>query len=236
MLIKEKNVLTVAIDHGFRSIKGPHFVMENGVTRIPTEPAFKETTIFYKGSYYKVGEGRLAMKDEKTEDDDYFILTLVAIAEELKRNGLHHHNNVVIAAGTPFGRIGKEKDVFAKYLNRGFWEFRYCGKKYSCRIVDVMIFPQCYAAVVNRLGSMEADQLVVDIGSKTINVVHVRNRRPVETECFSYPRALIDCTPKIQNVIYNQLNMRLLEDKIHTVVNTRQRRGLAAEIVKIIQE
>ncbi|HIU66523.1 MAG TPA: hypothetical protein IAC64_03410, partial [Candidatus Caccomorpha excrementavium] len=66
-------------------------------------------TLFYKGSYYKVGEGRLAMKDEKTEDDDYFILTLVAIAEELKINGLHHHNNVVIAAGTPFGRIGKEK-------------------------------------------------------------------------------------------------------------------------------
>ena len=106
MLIKEKNVLIVSIDHGFCSIKGPHFVMENGVTRIPTEPAFKENTIFYKGNYYKVGEGRLAMKDEKTEDDDYFILTLVAIAEELKRNGLHHHNNVVIAAGTPFGRIG----------------------------------------------------------------------------------------------------------------------------------
>lgn len=36
MLIKEKNVLIVSIDHGFCSIKGPHFVMENGVTRIPT--------------------------------------------------------------------------------------------------------------------------------------------------------------------------------------------------------
>ena len=59
MLIKEKNVLIVSIDHGFCSIKGPHFVMENGVTRISTEPAFKENTIFYKGSYYKVGEGRL---------------------------------------------------------------------------------------------------------------------------------------------------------------------------------
>ena len=119
MLIKEKNVLIVAVDHGFCSLKLPHMVMENGVTKILTDPAFKENTIFYKGSYYKVGEGRLAMKDEKTEDDDYFILTLAAIAEELKRNGLHHHNNVVIAAGTPFGRIGKEKDVFAKYLGRG---------------------------------------------------------------------------------------------------------------------
>ena len=61
MLIKEKNVLIVAVDHGFCNLKLPHMVMENGVTKIPTEPAFKENTIFYKGSYYKVGEGRLAM-------------------------------------------------------------------------------------------------------------------------------------------------------------------------------
>ncbi len=236
MLIKEKNVLIVAVDHGFCSLKLPHMVMENGVTKIPTEPAFKENTIFYKGSYYKVGEGRLAMKDEKTEDDDYFILTLAAIAEELKRNDLHHHNNVVIAAGTPFGRIGKEKNVFAKYLDRGFQEFQYCGEKYSCRIADVKIFPQCYAAVANRLGNMETDQLVVDIGSKTIDVVHVRNHRPVETECFSHPQALIDCTRKIQNVIYNQFNVQLPEDKIHAVMNNGQYRGMSAEIVKTIKE
>ena len=236
MLIKEKNILIVAVDHGFCSLKLPHMIMENGVTKVPTEPAFKENTIFYKGSYYKVGEGRLAMKDEKTEDDDYFILTLAAIAEELKRNGLHHHNNVVIAAGVPFGRIGKEKDVFAKYLNRGFQEFQYCGEKYSCRIADVKIFPQCYAAVANRLGNMEAEQLVVDIGSKTIDVVHVRNHRPVETECFSHPQALIDCTRKIQNVIYNQFNVQLSEDKIHAVMNTGQCRGLATEIVSAVKE
>lgn len=176
------------------------------------------------------------MKDEKTEDDDYFILTLAAIAEELKRNDLHHHNNVVIAAGTPFGRIGKEKNVFAKYLDRGFQEFQYCGEKYSCRIADVKIFPQCYAAVANRLGNMETDQLVVDIGSKTIDVVHVRNHRPVETECFSHPQALIDCTRKIQNVIYNQFNVQLPEDKIHAVMNNGQCRGMSAEIVKTIKE
>lgn len=126
--------------------------------------------------------------------------------------------------------------VFAKYLNRGFQEFQYCGEKYSCRIADVKIFPQCYAAVANRLGNMEADQLVVDIGSKTIDVVHVRNHRPVETECFSHPQALIDCTRKIQNVIYNQFNVQLPEDKIHAVMNNGQCRGLSAEIVSAIQE
>lgn len=83
---------------------------------------------------------------------------------------------------------------------------------------------------------METDQLVVDIGSKTIDVVHVRNHRPVETECFSHPQALIDCTRKIQNVIYNQFNVQLPEDKIHAVMNNGQYRGMSAEIVKTIKE
>ena len=85
-------------------------------------------------------------------------------------------------------------------------------------------------------GNMETDQLVVDIGSKTIDVVHVRNHRPVETECFSHPQALIDCTRKIQNVIYNQFNVQLPEDKIHAVMNNGQCRGLSEEIVSAIQE
>ena len=85
-------------------------------------------------------------------------------------------------------------------------------------------------------GNMETDQLVVDIGSKTIDVVHVRNHRPVETECFSHPQALIDCTRKIQNVIYNQFNVQLPEDKIHAVMNNGQCRGLSEAIVSAIQE
>ena len=235
MLLKEKNILIVAVDHGFCTLKTPYLVIENGVTKMTTEPAFKENTIFYKGSYYKVGEGRLSMKDEKTQDDDYFILTLVAIAEELKRNGLTHHNNVVIAAGTPFGRYGMEKAAFTKYLNRGFVEFQYCGERYTCRIADIKVFPQCYAAIANRLANMESDQLVVDIGSKTIDVVHVRKHRPVETECFSHPQALIDCTRKVQNAVYNQSNVQIPEEKVQMVMNTGQCRGLNAEIVTLMR-
>ncbi len=38
-------------------------------------------------------------------------------------------------------------------------------------ICRVFVFPQCYSAVAPRLGNMEGSYLVVDIGSKTTDVV-----------------------------------------------------------------
>ena len=219
MYIKEKEQLIVAVDHGFCTIKTPTEVFDNGVQKLEMAPAFAEKTLYYAGKYYKVGEGRLSMKNEKTEDDDYFILTLAAIAYEMEKYQLKHAD-VVIAAGLPFGRFGAEKEDFKNYLKRGFVMFDFNGKHYSCKITDVMLFPQCYAAVASRLGNMEPEQLIVDIGSKTIDVVHTKNHRPVETECFSIPEALIACTRQVENAVYNQLNRHIPEEQIQKVMMT----------------
>lgn len=218
MYIREKGILIVAIDHGFCTIKTPCEVFDNGVTKLDTMPAFTENTIKYENNYYKIGEGRLSMKDTKTSDDDYFILTLAAIAKEMEREGITHANKIVIAAGLPFGRYGAEKKDFANYLRRGFVLFHYNDKSYSGKISDVKLFPQCYAAVVNRLANMSPEQLIVDIGSKTIDVVHTKNHKPVETECFSIPEALIAATRQVENAIYNRMNKHITEEQIQKVM------------------
>jgi len=220
MYIREKGILIVAIDHGFCTIKTPNEVFDNGVKKLDTMPAFKENTIQYENNYYKIGEGRLSMKDTKTSDDDYFILTLAAIAKEMEREGITHANKIVIAAGLPFGRYGAEKKEFTKYLKRGYVLFRYNNISYSGKIEDVKLFPQCYAAVVNRLANMSSEQLIVDIGSKTIDVVHTKNHKPVETECFSIPEALIAATRQVENAIYNQMNKHISEEQIQKVMMT----------------
>lgn len=218
MYIREKGILIVAIDHGFCTIKTPNEVFDNGVKKLDTMPAFMENTIKYDNAYYKIGEGRLSMKDTKTSDDDYFILTLAAIAKEMERERITHANKIVIAAGLPFGRYGAEKEDFAKYLKRGFVMFQYNDKTYSGKIDDVKLFPQCYAAVVNRLANMSPEQLIVDIGSKTIDVVHTKNHKPVETECFSIPEALIAATRQVENAIYNQMNKHIAEEQIQKIM------------------
>jgi len=219
MYLKDKNILVAAIDHGFCTCKTPHVVFENGIQEFGVAPTFTEKTMRYKGNYYKVGEGRLPMKNVKTEDGDYFLLTLAGVAYEMDYYGLQYAD-VVIAAGLPFGRFGAEKQGFTNYLKRGREEFEFNGKRYLINIVDVMLFPQCYAAVADRLGNMKADQLIVDIGSKTIDVIHTRNHVPVERDSFSLPEALIACTRRVEKAIYSQLNRKVSESNIQEVMMT----------------
>ena len=234
MYLKDKNVLVAAIDHGFCTCKTPHVVFENGIQAFGVAPAFTEKTMRYKGNYYKVGEGRLPMKNVKTEDEDYFLLTLAGIAYEMDYYGLRYAD-VVVAAGLPFARFGAEKQAFTDYLKRGREDFEFNGKRYHINIVNVMLFPQCYAAVADRLGNMKADQLVVDIGSKTIDVIHTRNHVPVERDSFSLPEALISCTRRVEKAIYSQLNRKVSEANIQEAMMTGTS-SLGEEYTKVMQE
>lgn len=53
--------------------------------------------------------------------------------------------------------------------------------------------------------------------SKTVDVVHTKNHRPVETECFSIPEVLIACTRQVENAGYNQFNRHIPEEQIQNL-------------------
>ena len=59
MYLEDKKTLLCAIDHGFSTIKTEHFIFENGVKKLGSEATLQTNTMLYKGSWYKVGEGRL---------------------------------------------------------------------------------------------------------------------------------------------------------------------------------
>ena len=76
------------------------------------------------------------------------------------------------------------------------------------------VFPQCYAAVVDKIptnGSKKA--LVVDIGSWTIDIMPVINKSPDESKCVTVPRGLITCMRSINEQCVRQLNGKLMKQK-----------------------
>ena len=109
MYLEEQKLLLCGIDHGFFTMKTAHFVFENGVKELGGEASLLTNTMFFNERYFKVGEGRLPLKDTKVEDGDYFLLTLAAIAREMDYHGLSD-TEVCIAAGLPFTRFGQEKE------------------------------------------------------------------------------------------------------------------------------
>lgn len=217
MYLEEQKILLCGIDHGFSNMKTAHFVFENGVKELGGEASLLTNTMFLNGRYFKVGEGRLHLKDTKVEDEDYFLLTLAAITREMDYYGLSD-TEVYIAAGLPFTRFGQEKAEFKEYLNPGSMDFQYNGKKYHITCRDVFLYPQCYAAIADRLGKLSAELLIVDIGSKTVDIIHTRKHVPVESDCITIPSALIQCMANINNVVYRKTNRTLTEEQIQQVM------------------
>ena len=70
------------------------------------------------GVFFVCGSGRQPIQRNKTANDNYYLLTLAAIAKEIETRGAPRECSVTIAAGLPLTSYGREKPAFRKYLLR----------------------------------------------------------------------------------------------------------------------
>lgn len=210
----DKNTIVIAIDHGWSSCKTSNFVFCSGVREITTEPAIYDNVVQYNGKYYKIGSERLKVKDTKVEDDNYYILTLAAIAKELKLKG-KRSGTLLLAVGLPLTRFGAEKSDFIGYLMRARnVTFLFENEEYSVTIEKVVVYPQCYGAVVDRLYKMPTKALAVDIGSWTLDIMPIVNKDPDEAMCVTFQEGVITCIQQINKECVRQLNGEIDENQI----------------------
>lgn len=216
--IMDKNTIVLGIDHGWANMKTFHEVFTSGVKEISTAPAMYNDTLEYNGKIYKIGGKRLEVKSTKVEDDNYYHLTLAAIAKEL---AFRHINkaNLLLAVGLPLTRFGEEKDDFIKYLSQNKEvSFKYEKRQYNVKIERISVYPQCYGAVADRLYLYPQKQLVVDIGSWTVDIMLIVNGSPDESVCVTLPHGIITCMQEINKECVKQLNEEVDEYDILQVI------------------
>ena len=208
----------IGIDHGWSMMKTVSQVFVTGVKEITTEPALYDGVLEYDGKFYKVGTVRQEVKDTKVEDDSFYLLTLAAIAKELKRRGLTEAR-VFLAVGLPLTRFGSEKADFIKYLTANK-EVSYVFENiaYLIEVENATVFPQCYAAVAYRIPSFTKKTLIVDVGSWTVDIMPVVNKAPDESNCITIPKGLITCMRSINEQCVRQLNGELDEADIQQIM------------------
>ena len=138
----------IGFDDGYQLGKTANFIFDNGVHMLGSvEPTLKENSLFYDGEYFKVGEGRAAITDDKISDDTARLRTMAGIAMELRKEGLHKAK-IVLAVGLPFSSFGRDKLKLVDYYDQqNTLEFSYEGEEYSVTIVKVIVCPQCYSAI-----------------------------------------------------------------------------------------
>ena len=209
----------IGFDDGYQLGKTANYVFDNGVHMIGSmEPTLPEKSLFYDGEYFKVGEGRAAITEDKVSDDDARLRTMVAMAMELRGIGIHKAE-VVLAVGLPFSNYGRDKMKLIDYYNRqNRLEFTYEGEEYSVVIDKVIVCPQCYSAIASRLGNMKGDYLVVDIGSKTTDVVYVQNGLPIESKSITIEKAMVKWIKEIQREMKVQTGKDIPEHEVMKIV------------------
>lgn len=209
----------ISFDDGYQLGKTANFVFDNGVHMLGSaEPTLKENSLFYDGEYFKVGEGRSAITEDKISDDMARLRTMAGIAMELRREGLRKAE-IILVAGLPFSNYGRDKLKLIDYYNRqGAMDFSYEGTEYSVTLAKVIVCPQCYSAIASRLGNMKGDYLVVDIGSKTTDVVCVQNGFPVESKSITIEKAMVKWIKEIQRDMKVQTGKDIPEHEVMKVL------------------
>ena len=110
-----RNTKIIAVDHGYGNIKTANTVTPTGITAYETEPIFTGNVLEYNGTYYRIGEEHKEFILDKAMDEDYYLLTLMAVARELNVFSIHEAD-VHLAAGLPLTWIRNQREAFRSYL------------------------------------------------------------------------------------------------------------------------
>ena len=224
----------IGIDHGWSNMKSVSEIFTTAVKEITTEPGFYEDVLEYEGKYYAIGGNRLEVQATKVENDNFYLLTLAGMAKELKRRK-KRNASVFLAVGLPLTRFGAEKQDFIDYLSRKKEiTFRFDQVEYHVQLVKVAVFPQCYGAVADKIGAFPRKVLIVDIGSWTIDIMPVFDKKPDASLCTTIPKGLITCMRSINDQCVRQLNGEVDEIEIQAMI-LKERSDIPGEYKVIIE-
>ena len=213
--------ITIGVDHGYAAMKTAHCSFPSGLAEYEHEPYTQKNVLCYDGKYYVVGSGRQPLQQDKTVDENYYLLTLAAIAKEIAYRNAPTATSVILAAGLPLTSFGREKKAFRAYLLREGKpvSFLYEGISYEISVQDVKLFPQGYAAILQHSDLLnEPSVILADIGGWTVDIMRLDNRIPNAASCRSLELGMIRCLDEIAEQVRRSLNLSLTGAQIENVL------------------
>ena len=211
----------IGVDHGYAAMKTVHGSFPSGLVAYEHEPYTQKNVLEYSGTYYVVGSGRQPLQKDKTRTEDYYLLTLAAIAKELEYRHAERTCSVILAAGLPLTSFGRNKKKFRKYLLRDSQTaaFRYEGRDYAVAIRDVELFPQGYSAILTQSGLLDEPSVILaDIGGWTVDLMRLDGRIPSAATCRSLELGMIRCLDEIAEQVRRALGITLTTAQIESVL------------------
>ena len=227
--------VVIGIDHGYGNIKTANTCFRAGVTAYDKEPFFIIGSLQYNGKWYGISEEHKEFIPDKMTDQDYYILTLAAIARELE---LAHMTSadIHLAVGLPLTWVSEQKDRFRKYLmQKKEVKVRYGYADYSVRIVGVDVFPQGFAAIADKLKEFTGTTMLCDIGNGTMNIMTISNGKPNPQKCFTEKYGTQQCMLAVREQLMRKFGTAIDDQMIEEVLRNGTA-DIGEKYLTVIQE
>ena len=232
--------IIIGIDHGYYAIKTAHCSFPAGLASYGEhEPYTRQGLLEFGGCFFVCGSGRQPIQRDKTVTDNYYLLTLAAIAKEIRQRGLPPECSVRSAAGLPLTSFGRDKPKFKDYLLRSNQpvNYKFEGVEYSITIEEVAIFPQGYAALMTEVGLLqdEPSMLLMDLGGWTVDFMRIDNAIPVADTAHSLELGMIRCVDDIREQVRRETGLSLTDAQIENML-AGQPCSLSDEVRSIVNK
>ena len=213
-----RNTKIIAVDHGYGNMKTANTVTPTGIKAYETEPIFTGNILEYNGIYYRIGEGHKEFIPDKAMDEEYYLLTLMAIAREMNIFSIREAD-VHLAAGLPLTWIRNQREAFRSYLLQNpEVHYRFNGKEYHLRFAGCSLYPQGYPAIVNQLGNFKGTNLLADIGNGTMNILYVNNKKAQESRCWTEKLGVNQCMIAAKNAVLDKFGVKIEESTVEQIL------------------
>ena len=232
------------IDHGNGNMKGNNVNFPCGLVRYTSEPGrfMNEDILEYQGTFYTLSETRMPFKADKTVDEDYFILTLFALALEAKSRGITlSGKDIVLGIGLPPADFGQQAPGFKRYFmehSKHGISFKFNGKSVNCYLKDTFVSPQNFAAVMCYKASLFKQYRTVnciDIGDGTVDLLVIRKGQPDLSVRVSDRSGMAILRSEISNVIQQNFGIHLESSDVEQVL-MQEATILDEEVIREIQK
>ena len=207
----ENGLKVIGTDLGYGNIKTANTVTPTGINVYDTEPIFQGSILEYNGKYYRFGENHKEFIADKSVDDDFYILNLMAVARELQRTGIYDAQ-VYLATGLPLTWVRAQRSSFKAYLMKNkVVDFRYNDKDFHIEFVGCSVYPQGYPAIVERIGEFKGTNILADIGNGTMNILYIQNKKPIESKSWTEKLGVNQCIIRIKNTVMDMYGVKIDE-------------------------
>lgn len=243
-------MLMMPIDTGNKAIKTEHFEFHSGISVLEDIPGEGEEAVKYKGRYYRLSPERNVYLPDKSVDERYYILTLFAIAKELrelKPPRLFLPGEVLkmeLVVGLPPLYYRGQYKGFREYFYRGGEpvDFEYMGMSYRIAFSDVFVHMQTYAAylyVARDLNLFQKKVLLLDIGGFTLDYMLLEKGLISWEYTDSTNRGVISMYQRINKGIREKYDLDLKENDMDAIIlgkTSMYDRGIEDRVIELAKE